>query len=222
MKITVLGGWAYPSSSLTGLTEAISPGAEAQIIPFDQPLDTHAPPPDLLIGWSLGGLRAIEAVANGTMHPRRPALVSSTARFCATEGYPCGTDRAALRSMMVGLRRNRAATLAAFFAGAMAPAPPDIAMIEAREQDARIFSDAALAEGLRLLDEMDMRPFLTQLTMPVLILHGAHDRIIPVSAAHDLAAAVRQATVRIHPDAGHELVLREQDWVVEQVRGHIA
>jgi pimeloyl-[acyl-carrier protein] methyl ester esterase len=220
VKITVLGGWAYPSSSLNGLAEAISPGADARIISFDQPLEDVDPTPDLLIGWSLGGLRAIEAVAKGAIRPHRLALVSSTARFCATEDYIGGTDRAALRSMMVGLRRNRAATLTAFFTGAMAPTLPDTAMIEEREQDARIFSDAALAHGLSLLDTMDMRPHAAQLTIPVLILHGARDRIIPASAAKYLATAVRQATVRIHPDAGHELVLREQPWVVEQLRGH--
>lgn len=44
---------------------------------------------------------------------------------------------------------------------------------------------------------------LEALRVPVLILHGAHDRVVPVENAHLLAARIPGAQVCIFPDAGH-------------------
>jgi len=44
---------------------------------------------------------------------------------------------------------------------------------------------------------------LGRLRMPVLILHGARDRVVPVENAHLMAAKLPQARLHIFPDAGH-------------------
>lgn len=44
---------------------------------------------------------------------------------------------------------------------------------------------------------------LRQLKMPVLILWGAHDRLIPVSSAHWLHANIPGSSLIVYPDAGH-------------------
>lgn len=78
--------------------------------------------------------------------------------------------------------------------------------------------DTVLAEGLEQLDRLDLRAALPGLSLPVLILHGAADRVIPVQAAEYLAAALPSARLVVHPDslAGHDLPLRAADWVREQ------
>ena len=44
---------------------------------------------------------------------------------------------------------------------------------------------------------------LTDLRLPVLVLHGAHDRVVPARNAELLAARIPRARLHIFPDAGH-------------------
>jgi len=46
---------------------------------------------------------------------------------------------------------------------------------------------------------------LPELTLPVLVLHGAEDPLIPVAAAHDLQRRIRGARLEIFGGMGHDL-----------------
>lgn len=218
VNIVALGGWAYPSSSFSSILSSWGTDHAVVCKNFDQPLDGIAKQPDLIIGWSLGGLRVLEAVANGIIQPKRVVLISSTARFCTTEGYDSGVTRVGLRSMMAGLKRNRTNTLAAFYRDAFYPANSVDNEIERRINDAGIFSDAALAQGLRWLDELDVRQTLPELTTSTLILHGEKDRLIPVGAAKFLSRQLPHAVIHVHPEAGHEMLLRDVHWIADRLR----
>lgn len=218
MNIVALGGWAYPSSAFSPLLKTWESHHSVQCVSFDQALDGIVTRPDLLIGWSLGGLRVLDAVAKGALQPKHVVLISSTARFCATEGYDTGADRATLRSMMIGLKRNRTNTLTAFYQDALYPANPDQNEIERRIQDAGCFSDETLSHGLRLLDDLDVRRTLAERSMPTLILHGAKDRIIPAGAAAYMSRHIPLASIHTHPEAGHEMLLHDSDWITDRLR----
>lgn len=212
MNRLFLGGWAYapevlaaawPGVPVIGAADPLPPAAQAGTV----------------IGWSLGGLRALAALAAGQITADRLVLVSSTARFCATDGYACGQPRAALRAMMAGMKRNRAATLGNFFALSAAPRGLDGAEQQALIEAAGSLSDAALADGLDQLDRLDVREALARITVPVLVLHGTADRVIPVQAAEYLVAALPAATLVVHPDptAGHDLPLNAAGWIRDQL-----
>lgn len=49
----------------------------------------------------------------------------------------------------------------------------------------------------------DTEARLGQLRMPVLILHGGQDRMVPAGNAHLMAARIPTADVHVFPDAGH-------------------
>jgi len=218
VNIVALGGWAYPSSSFSPLLKAWGPHQSVQYIRFDQTLDGVVTQPDLIIGWSLGGLRVLEAVANRTIQPGKMVLISTTARFCASEGYDAGVNQSALRSMMLGLKRNRIATLTAFYKDAVYPECPDNDAMERRVLESDIFPDVSLLQGLRLLDEMDVRQLLTKLTTPTLILHGEKDRIIPAGSAAYLSRQIPHAAIHVHPTSGHEMIIRDDEWIVDRLR----
>ncbi len=65
------------------------------------------------------------------------------------------------------------------------------------------FSVAAL--GLLVLDKFDNAAKLATVDMPILILHGTDDRVVPVMHATRLAAASRSAAAELVPGVGHEL-----------------
>jgi pimeloyl-ACP methyl ester carboxylesterase len=57
---------------------------------------------------------------------------------------------------------------------------------------------------LRALDRGEVVPVLAGLRMPVHVVHGDEDRIIPVRVAHEVAGIVPGARLTILPRTGHE------------------
>lgn len=52
----------------------------------------------------------------------------------------------------------------------------------------------------------DATPILARISAKVLVIHGSEDAIVPPAAAQLLAAAIRGASIRIFPGAGHLLL----------------
>lgn len=57
---------------------------------------------------------------------------------------------------------------------------------------------------LRALDVAEPQPLLAGLRMPVHVVHGDEDRIIPVRIGHEVAAAIPGARLTVLPRIGHE------------------
>jgi pimeloyl-[acyl-carrier protein] methyl ester esterase len=155
------------------------------------------------VGWSLGGLVALEAARQAPDRVLRVTLVASAPRMLAGKDWP-GLDRgqlAAFQSALVGdpaatLRRFRAlqahgcgggrATLRAFdAAAARAPQP----------------AMGALAAGLELLRTADLRGVTAGLRCPVEAVLGGADALLPAGVAEPLAGA--GMPVRTLTGAGH-------------------
>jgi len=63
---------------------------------------------------------------------------------------------------------------------------------------------------LLLRDQFDNRAKIAALTMPVLVLHGTADRVVPFAHGKALAAAASDATFIAFNGAGHELSFRPE------------
>lgn len=61
----------------------------------------------------------------------------------------------------------------------------------------------ALAVAFARLLRDDARPLMQKLTMPVLLLWGEHDPLVPLTYAKQMLAEMPQATLRVIPRAGH-------------------
>jgi pimeloyl-ACP methyl ester carboxylesterase len=59
---------------------------------------------------------------------------------------------------------------------------------------------------------------LRQLRMPVMLIHGERDRLIPVRAARAVAAANPSWRFEVAPDAGHVPMLELPEWTAENLR----
>jgi pimeloyl-ACP methyl ester carboxylesterase len=64
--------------------------------------------------------------------------------------------------------------------------------------------------------EHDFSRVLREIAVPTLVVHGRHDRIVPVANAEILAERVPRAELRILDDAGH-LYSTEQPEVDEDI-----
>lgn len=71
---------------------------------------------------------------------------------------------------------------------------------------ARAFRPQANARQLvAILADGDRSPLLPRIIAPTTVLHGTADPVVPVAAAHDLAAKIPQATVELIEGWGHDL-----------------
>jgi pimeloyl-ACP methyl ester carboxylesterase len=68
------------------------------------------------------------------------------------------------------------------------------------------------------LEGFDIRALLGRIAIPVIVLHGTADTLLPLSVARDLASRLPQAELRVVPGAGHALPLTHGNAVVKAVR----
>jgi len=193
LKPCLQGRGAAPSVEFWSLDEFLAGGAEFAV-------------PTILVGWSAGGIAVLAGIAGGMRNVAGVVLLSATARFCAGEGYACGVPSANLRAMIVGLRRRPADVLRRFFADSAFPASLDESLIDHKTQYAcnKIGLDK-LHHGLVYLRDTDLRERLGKMTMPMLVIHGKHDRIIPMASAEFLAERLGDARLVSLNEVGHAI-----------------
>jgi pimeloyl-[acyl-carrier protein] methyl ester esterase len=144
-----------------------------------------------VVGWSLGGEVALAWAKQAPLQVRRLALIATTPCFTRRPGWPCATAPAVLREFRRSLAVDRAGLLARFTAAQSkgdARAWRFAGLLE--QLSRRDTSDSVLAGGLAVLAQADVRSGLHGVRQPTLVLHGAHDRIVPPAAGRRLAAAL--------------------------------
>ena len=207
-------GWGTDADAFAGVLGRL-PGAATRVVGWDEVLvrgraalaeaaAALGPGPVRLAGWSLGALLALEAALTEPARWAGLALLSATARFCADgEGHP-GAEPRALRAMQAALGRRRGPVLLDFAAACAAPDGGEAAGAWWLAQAERFGTDA-LARGLVALGALDLRAGLAALRMPVRMLHGARDRVVPAVAAGAAAARLPDARLTVLPEHGHAL-----------------
>lgn len=63
--------------------------------------------------------------------------------------------------------------------------------------------EAVLGDLQGMMERIDSRPFLNQITVPTLILHGMNDQLIPVEEAEAMQAAIPHCQLVLLERAGH-------------------
>ncbi len=145
-----------------------------------------------LLGWSLGGQFALDLAAAMPAGIERLALVSTTPRFLAAPGWPFGTAPVLLARLAEQLRRGDPQAIDEFCRLQVRGNTPRTAARVLRALRAALergtAQPAALLHGLERLRNADVRPALSVVRVPTLVIAGAHDRIVRPAASRALAA----------------------------------
>lgn len=164
-----------------------------------------------LLGWSLGGQIALQLAAAQPGTAARPTsraavmdrlvLIATTPRFTAGSDWPHGAPPERLAAQAAGLQTDYRRTVSDFLelqvrgstGGAAALTQLRAALFEHGFDEPQGPNVAALARGLDLLRDTDLRPLLPGITVPTLVISGQYDRVTLPAASHALAASLPNA-----------------------------
>jgi malonyl-CoA O-methyltransferase len=200
--------WTEGATNLTDLVRAVS---------------GHVPHGAAVLGWSLGGMVALE-LARLRPDLKALVLVATTPCFLRRDDWDGGMEPAVLQGFAAGLAGDYRRTLANFLAlQTWGDERATEALRSLRsslgahgEPDPR-----ALAAGLAILREADLRDALPRIAVPTLVLAGEHDRITPARAGRELAARLPAARFHEVAKAGHAPFLSHADEVTREVQAFL-
>ncbi|MCD9032458.1 pimeloyl-ACP methyl ester esterase BioH [Luteimonas sp. Y-2-2-4F] len=221
--LVLLHGWAMHGGVFAPLVEALRADHTLHLV--DLPGHGHsrgsalplalAPVADALaarlpralwLGWSLGGLFALQAAAAHPGRVRGLAMLAASPRFVHDGDWPHGMAPQVFRDFARGLREDYRGTLDRFVA--LEAFGSDAARDEMRTLRAALFARGepaprVLADGLDLLERGDLRAALPTLAMPSLWLGGRRDRLVDPRALQAAAALAPRTRAEVLAHAGH-------------------
>lgn len=185
----------------------------------------------VIVGHSLGGFLALDIAATSPALARAVINVDGLPFLSATMNPAATVETvrpmaAAMRQMMRGERTAESAQMQEMQLRSMVRDTTRLPMLRAMGQA----SDAAtVAEAMYALYTTDLRPRLSQVSVPVLNLHAwvayrsfGQTREGAERLFAGQYASLRNATTRISDTAYHFIMLDEPDWLVGEMRGFLA
>ena len=172
--------------------------------------------PVIVGGLSMGGYVAFEFCRR---HPARVAglILAATRPGPDSDEAKQKRDAAAATAKKDGVEAIADAMLPKLLAPAAYGAEPDLAGFVKRMMLETTVEGVVGALGA-MRDRPDSTPDLENLDVPVLVIHGAEDQLIPRTEAEAMAQALPDATLAIAADAGHLPNLEQPEFFNETVR----
>jgi len=240
-QIGVLHGWAMHSGLFNDLADAL-PDADWRGIdlpghgqrrgkPWPEDADTlvddlvrELPKDSFLMGWSLGGLLAIQAALKYPKNFAGLILVSATPCFIAREHWPEGVEAGLVKAMALELAANVEVVVNRFLAlevrGSAHPGD-ELERLKSLALGHGLPDKAALLAGLKLLVDTDLAGRLAEIECPVLLLGGRRDKLVPwASLEHTHQLLPDSRLVKI-AGAAHAPFLTDAAAVAEAIRDFI-
>lgn len=230
--LVLLHGWGMNNGVWDGLPETF--GAAYRLHPLELPghggapfdpawrdlpdwagaVLEQAPERAVWLGWSLGALVAMQAAlqtrASKTDRIDALILVGATPRFVQAADWRAAMDDATFAQFHDGLVENPRQTLQRFLSLQVRGSEDERETLRRLRAGiaARPLPQAeALAVGLALLREEDLRARLADIRQPALWLFGERDTLVPATVAERIELLMPGAQCQLIPGAGHAPLL---------------
>ncbi|VFM95518.1 MAG: pimeloyl-[acyl-carrier protein] methyl ester esterase [Candidatus Kentron sp. G] len=164
------------------------------------------PVPCVLMGWSLGGLVALEVAHRYPERVEALVMVAAAPRFTQAGDWPHGVVPSVLDSFSRTLAEDTKAALVRFLV--LQAGRTESGRATVKKLRLLLFRDgvpgrAALEQGLVLLRETDSRPLLREIRCPVLFILGERDNLLSSGAAVDLRRLCPGCRVEVITGCAH-------------------
>ncbi len=168
-------------------------------------------------GWSLGAQLAMQAALSAPGLFSRLVLVGATARFTQADDWLHAQPPALLETFCTHVTQD-ALTTRQRFAALLNQGDVHARANTHRLNDGITVTDAAtLMYGLHWLRDVDLRDTVAALTVPVQLIHGEHDPLMPLAAAQWLNAVLPDSTLDVFAGAAHAPFLNDPDRFVSLI-----
>lgn len=168
----------------------------------------------VLGGFSMGGAVVIHYMAkyNGA-HIGKLALFGAAApSWKQRDGYPYGISEEGAAGLIKTTETNRQQLIAGFGKGFGATEnsipEPMAKWLESISSDA---SPYATTQAIAALRNLDLRPVLGKINVPVAIFHGTKDKLCEFAFAEQLQKGIKNAYIVKFENSGHALFLEEME-----------
>lgn len=159
-----------------------------------------APSVFLLAGFSLGGICALEMVAQMPHRVAKLALIDSTAR-------PDPPANAEIRRGAVERARTMGMDTFILDGWERLVAPANVGDVGLREEIVAMARDCGPdnleTQAEAAIHRADSRPRLAAIGIPTLVLAGEHEQICPIEAQYEMAKGIAGANLQLIANAGH-------------------
>jgi pimeloyl-[acyl-carrier protein] methyl ester esterase len=180
----------------------------------------RAPERAIWLGWSLGGLVALQAALLAPERVQALILLSATPRFVQAVDWRAAMPEQTLAGFAGELLEDPSATLERFLALQVrgdSDARNTLRGLRAQLAERPAPDSHALEIGLGLLRDEDLRARLPDIRPPALWLLGERDTLVPAGVAERVALLMPGARVAVMPRAAHAPQLSHAGAVAEQI-----
>jgi len=187
-----------------------------------QALVERLPEKCLLAGWSLGAMLALQIASLAPQGIERLILISATPSFVQRPDWSEAQPPALLEAFSDAVSKDASGTLQRFIAlmnqGDLAARAIARALTR-RVLAAPLADTATLLAGLTWLRTVDLRQMVGKVEMPALLIHGAKDSLMSLSAARWLQASLPCAQLEVFDGAAHAPFLNDPQRFVRLIGG---
>lgn len=177
------------------------------------------PENSLILGWSLGGMVATR-MATRFSH--------KVAAMCLVASSPCFVEQSDWRAVKPdvldgfsqSLLEDSQKTIERFLAIQTIGSPSakqDIKWLKQSLQDYPPAAESALIGGLTLLQQLDLRQELKQLSLPITGIYGQLDALVPIKSVLNFAKTMENFSVEVVKKASHAPFISHREAFVRQV-----
>ena len=182
------------------------------------------PENSILLGWSMGGLIAQAIALKHPQHLKKLILLGSNAQFMASEDWPNAMKASVLDGFIEELVGNFKRTLQVFLM--LQAQGGDHARDTIRELKEKLFEhgnpdEASLRGGLLLLKNASFVSQLGEFKIPVCLMYGRLDMMVPAAAAEIMAEKIPNSTLHVFEKSAHAPFISHYDEFMKVLKGYL-
>jgi pimeloyl-[acyl-carrier protein] methyl ester esterase len=223
--LCLLHGWALNSHVWDQVTESLQ--QHYQVNQIDLPGHGKSSPPasgeytldsltaeisklmeqnTTLVGWSLGGLIAMNIAARHPGLVKKLILVASSPQFTASSDWDHAVGKSVFDGFSTDLGKNYRKTILRFLAIQTLGCEQNKPAIRKLREKVFINGEPhldSLEKGLRILKNSNLRQTIATIRCPTLIILGEKDTLVPKESGLDTQSLISNSQLSIVTGAGH-------------------